>query len=451
MSQKTMIEKNPVRGENDKSAHSISIIRTLLLDAEFKDRHRINSKVFSRLFKLSFVTVILLILQKSVKSSQLVLNEFFKKLGSGILVTNSAFTQARYKLQPQAFIELNQKGVIDVMYANEDYQTYWGFRILSVDGSKVRLPNSPEIFEEFGTININNGNGVIGKYACSLISVMYDVVNQIIIDSVIAPVSSYEVDLAINHLPHTKPGDMLVGDRNYCSYRYLATLRKENREFLIRCSRSSFSPARLLFQQDVVDSRIVTLEPQPDIKKELTAAGLPVKIKVRFVSVRLDTGELEVLVTSLLDDQKYPTAGFKKLYHLRWGVESLYGLFKERLNLENFSGKTSKSVKQDFYATVFITSLESILTQAADLKLARKSKNNKLNQTVNNMVSFNAIKNHVIELFFHHKPINELQMMLTDWFILNPTYTNRNRQVPRKKRYPRVSLNYYKRNRKLCF
>lgn len=446
-----MIEKDQVRGENEKVTHSISIVRTLLSDDEFKERHRINTSAFSRLFKLGFVMVILLILQKSVKSSQLVLNEFFKKLGSGVLVTNSAFTQARHKLLSYAFIELNQKGVIDVMYENEDYQTYWGFRILSVDGSKVRLPKSPEIYEEFGTININNGNGVIGQYACSLVSVMYDVLNQVIIDSVIAPASAYEVDLAINHLPHTKRGDMLVGDRNYCSYRHLATLRKKNRDFTIRCSRSSFSPARKLFEQDVVDSRIVTLEPQPDVKKELQAANLPVKIKVRFVSVRLDTGELEVLVTSLLDEKKYPTPGFKELYHLRWGVESLYGLFKERLNLENFSGKTAKSVKQDFYATVFITGLESILTQAADLELAKKSEDNKQGQTVNNMVSFNAIKNHVIELFFHNKPINWLQMTLTDWFILNPTYTNRDRKVPRKKNSPRVSLNYNKRNRKLCF
>ncbi len=64
-----MIEKDPVRGENDKVTHSISIIRTLLSDDEFKERHRINTSAFSRLFKLGFVKVILLILQKSVKSA----------------------------------------------------------------------------------------------------------------------------------------------------------------------------------------------------------------------------------------------------------------------------------------------------------------------------------------------------------------------------------------------
>jgi len=122
----------------------------------------------------------------------------------------------------------------------------------------------------------------------------------------------------------------------------------------------------------------------------------------------------------------------KELYHLRWGIEGLYALIKGRLNLENFTGKTALSVKQDFYATIFISGLESILTQEADLKLAKKSEDNVLNQTVNNMISFNGIKNHVIELFFdQNKPIEVVLETLTSWFMKTPTYTNRKREVPR--------------------
>jgi hypothetical protein len=29
----------------------------------------------------------------------------------------------------------------------------WGFRLLAIDGSKIHLPNVPEINDEFGTIN----------------------------------------------------------------------------------------------------------------------------------------------------------------------------------------------------------------------------------------------------------------------------------------------------------
>jgi hypothetical protein len=48
----------------------------------------------------------------------LFLPEFFKKLDNGILVTKSAFTQARRNDKPEAFVTLNQKAVVDTFYAD---------------------------------------------------------------------------------------------------------------------------------------------------------------------------------------------------------------------------------------------------------------------------------------------------------------------------------------------
>jgi len=91
---------------------------------------------------------------------------------------------------------------------------------------------------------------------------------------------------------------------------------------------------------------------------------------------------------------------FKELYNLRWGVECFFGVLKERLKFDNFTGKTVISVKQDFLATLFLTGLESVLTQTAESQLFKNSSLNKPRQTVNNMVSFNAIKNFMVELFY---------------------------------------------------
>jgi len=142
------MEKNILDGENDKATLSISIIRALLNDDSFKSEHRTASKFFSRKYKLDFVTVVLLILQKSIKPLQLVLNEFFKKLDNCVLVTKSAFTQARRHLKATAFITLNQKAVLDVFYDDDNYQKAWGFRLLAIDGSKIHLPNTTEIVKE---------------------------------------------------------------------------------------------------------------------------------------------------------------------------------------------------------------------------------------------------------------------------------------------------------------
>ena len=124
-----------------------------------------------------------------------------------------------------------------------------------------------------------------------------------------------------------------------------------------------------MFKQQVTDSSIVTLKAEGKVKKKCQELGLPEKMTVRFVKVRYRDGEIEVLVTSLLDEKKYLALVFKELYNLRWGVECFFGVIKERVKIDNFTGKTVISVKQDFFATMFITGLESLLTKAADSQL----------------------------------------------------------------------------------
>ncbi|OAD21541.1 Transposase, IS4-like domain protein [Candidatus Thiomargarita nelsonii] len=251
---------------------------------------------------------------------------------------------------------------------------------------------------------------------------------------VLRPSCAYEVDLALKHLEHTQANDLVIFDRNYTSYIFLAedpSYRRDklNRQFAGRCSRSSFKAAQQLFKQYVIDSKKATLTAKGEVKKQCKILGLDEQITVRFARIKLSTGETEVLVTSLLDSEQYTTQMLKELYHLRWGIETFLGVLKERLKIENFTGKTVIAIKPDFFATLFLTGLESILTQTADLYLFKKSSLNKLRQTVNNIVSFNAIKNFMIELFYHCSPIQDIMATLTEWFIKDPTYAKRERDV----------------------
>jgi len=68
------------------------------------------------------------------------------------------------------------------------------------------------------------------------------------------------------------------------------------------------------------------------------------------------------------------------------------------------------------------------------------------------MVSFNGIKNYVIELFYHDfMSIKSCLARLFNWFMMNPTLTNRDRETLSQKNSTRISLNYYKRTKKFCF
>ena len=390
----------------------------------------------------------LILLQKSAKSMQLVLNEFFKKLKMP-LVSSSAFSQARQQLKAEAFIELNREAVVAVMYADQAYERYKGLRVLGVDGSKVYLPATAAIINKFGGTAKNQHSQHIEPFG--LASVLFDLLNNVALDAVLAPGKAYEVDLAQAHLVHTQADDLLIFDRNYPSYIWLATLIQHEVDFLGRCSRASFKAVQAMFAGHGPDSQIVTLKVNSTQRQQVRQLGLPEQITVRLIRLTLVTGETEVLITSLLDQELYPTEDFGDLYFLRWGSETFYDLLKNRLLLENFTGQTVAAVEQDFHATIYISGLETLLTQEANEHLQAKSQTNRYPQKVNQAVSFNAIKNQVIDLLFIQPDEDLLLAELTQLFLMKPTLIRPGRSVPRPKPSTARSLRFHKRFKKICF
>lgn len=390
-------------------------------------------------------------MRNSVKSLQNVVNEAMTWLGRPT-VSASALSQARYKLKHTAFIELNQVAIVETLYGNEDYLRFWGFRVLAIDGSKLVLPDNEAIREEFGTIAWSNGKDaeIQGERPYALASVLYDVLNRVALDATLGKAKAYEVDLAVGHLPHTRVGDLLTMDRNYPSYRMLAELSRCERDFVIRCSAASFAEAREMLKGQGPDSQEVTLKPCAGQLALIREMGLPLSLKVRLVRVLLNTGEYEVLVTSLLDNTRYPTDGFRELYYLRWGIETFYGLLKTRLELENFTGIGAEAIRQDFHATVYLSGLESLLTDTAQAMLDAKV--TQYPQSVNRAVSFNAIKNRALDLLLVSGfETEQLLAQLTSLFLTNPCLERSHRKPARKNSSARVLLNFHKRQKKHCF
>lgn len=72
--------------------------------------------------------------------------------------------------------------------------------------------------------------------------------------------------------------------------------------------------------------------------------GAEGQLKVRLIRIELDNGEIEVLITSLLDRQKYAHTDFKPLYQQRWGSETCYDTLKNKLQIEVVSGHSPEAV-----------------------------------------------------------------------------------------------------------
>ena len=187
-------------------------------------------------------------------------------------------------------------------------------------------------------------------------------------------------------------------------------------------------------------------------QKRAEEEGLSVpKLQVRLVKIRLKTGETEILITSLRDRSKFSRGDFKTLYNLRWRVETVFDSIKNRLCLENFTGKSAEAVKQDFYSTILLTNFETELTAEANLSLSKKT-DNKYEYKVNKAVSFYTIKNFAFELFLESTLSDqELRSKLTDIFLSAAVSVRKNRSFSRDKTSTRSSLNFGKYLKKCVF
>jgi|GEM_PF-6923051 len=117
------------------------------------------------------------------------------------------------------------------------------------------------------------------------------------------------------------------------------------------------SVARQMLKGEGPDSQIVTLTPCAAQAPLMRQQGLcPISACPLCARKIEHRRRCEVLVTSLLDENAYPTAEFLALYGLRWGIESFYGLLKTLAWRWKASPAliSAEAVRQDFYATVYL-------------------------------------------------------------------------------------------------
>jgi hypothetical protein len=401
----------------------------------------------------------LFILQKTVKSLQRHLHEFLNELAGDEMfepVTARAWTHARVKLKYTAFIELNQEVVLPWIYdaeQNQSLKRWRGHRLLGVDSSLVRLPESEELCSQFSLVQVTNHLGATGtRYAEGRMSVLYDLLNRVGLDARLEPSRVGEVELAIEQLAQAKPGDVLINDRGFTGYRYLAWHHQLGLHYLARCSKSSFAAAQAMFRMNRAGrSKVVKLFAASDEKVQLRGLGLPLELTVRLVSVRLPTGQLEVLATSLLDESLYPTEEFLDVYHWRWNHETFYGVIKGRLDLENFSGQTAEAVRQDFYSTLLLCNVETVLTGASARALKEQTAEHQHPKQLNHAVTFHALKDQWLALLYRDSPVEEVVEKLQRLFTGSPVSVRPNRKIPRRKLSLYRSYHFQRRVKKTVF
>src|SRR6267142_3947886 len=436
----------------------IKQLRGRILDPGLCSRHRRRPQDFSRECRLSFPVLMMLLLQKSLKSLQARLHELVRQLAPGAessSLSAGAVTHARAKLCASAFVELNRQGVLPTVYGpeNQELVERWrGHRVLGVESSVVRLPKSQAVGKKYGWMECAYQEVLAERYPQGRISVLYDLLKEVALDASLAAWKVGEEDMAHGHLEWVQAGDLVLTDRGYTSYLWVWDILARGAHFVSRCSRSSFAVAQNLFKQNRAGVSVVaTLRVSKEAKAEVVKQGWPLEVKVRFVTVRLNTGELEVLVTSLLDEATYPTQEFAALYWRRWGQETFYKRLKGRMDLENCSGLTIEAVEQDFAATVLLSNVESVLIGPAAAELEQRSMEREQPAKINRAVSMHALKSRLIDLLASALPAEQVLAELTQWFQDNPVSTRLKRKVPRLNFSAYRSHHYQRYVRKIVF
>ena len=115
---------------------------------EFEFDNKMNMEDFTRKRKIDFKDIILFELGTSKRTIALEIEDYIKINSSKEFFTKQAFSEARQKVNPKALEELNEV-IVEGTYENE-YKTYNGFTLLSIDGSTVQLPNTERLKKEYG-------------------------------------------------------------------------------------------------------------------------------------------------------------------------------------------------------------------------------------------------------------------------------------------------------------
>jgi len=375
------------------------------MSEELRNKFKKRSKDFTRSCLLSFPILVTFILNLIRRSLQMELNNFIKILPSK-RISKQTFSAARKKLLPEVFIELN-KTLIQEFYTDNEFKTLFNRRVIVVDGSTLQLPTNDDIIKKYGICKNQTTRVPMAR-----ISYAYDVLNDITLDAIIGPFNESERKMAIQHVKnidlenHSEIKDLYIEDRGYPSTSLFFFYDHLKKEFIIRCKiKFSFEISDIVkkgCKEEIINwsTQKISSKQKAELQKIIPAIDFNKIIQLRVLVIPLNSGEKEVLITNLLDKEKFKYKDFADFYFQRWKAEENYKFHKVRLEIENFSGESTIAVKQDFHATIFTCNIRSMLANEAEEELRKKNSNKtlKYEYKINKNISAGILKDEIIKV-----------------------------------------------------
>lgn len=361
----------------------VKIVYDKVHKSEYKERWKMKKEDFTRNRKMSFLQMLAFIVIGIPKSIQAGLISFMETYAKSVeSYSKQAFSKGRLRINPLAIKELFDL-TAENFYKLGKYDKLKGYRVLAIDGTKYNLPKSKELDEKYG-VQITGGE----SQTQAMGSCLYDVMNGILMDAQIHPLKTSERDVSVFHMDRlmemNPQKELLLFDRGYPSGDLIRELEKRGLFYLMRCTRE-FCCGMKPKSDDCVISYTFK-------KAKYTTT-------FRYIRFELSENTEEILLTNL-PKCDFSANDMLDLYHLRWGVETKYDELKNILEIENFSGLSDIVIRQDFYATVFLSNLAGITAydNREEIDIAHNSTENKYLYKQNINVTISVLRDHVTEM-----------------------------------------------------
>ncbi len=299
-----------------------------------------------------------------------------------------AYCRARMRLPLAVLQALLVESSAAMRQACSSDALWCGLRAYLVDGSSTIAPDTPDSQKVFGQPKgCKPGCG----FPVPKVLGLFDAFTGLIVQVLGFPLYTHEQSKVWMLHPLLGVGDLLVGDRGFCSFAHLAMLFSRGIHGLFRIHQKTivdFRPHRKhrgkyrkgkkargkprLKAKPVPHSRFVKrlgkwdqvvewFKPvtKPKWMSDEQYAALPESLWVRELRVVLprkgQRTRVLTIATTLLDPVLYPKEKIVELYGVRWRVETHFAQLKTLLRMRKVKSKTSQGVLKELtvYALVY--------------------------------------------------------------------------------------------------
>lgn len=263
---------------------------------------------------------------------------------------NVAYCKARTRLQLEDLDAVHVSVRDQLLSRVRSDQRWLGHSVKVVDGTGIRLPDTPENQTEFpqpGEQREGCGFPVMQVVACFCLA------SGAIIDWVETALKSHECRIFRRMLHMFRPGDIVLGDRGFSSYANLAMLLDRDIHAVMRAHQMRKLDYRKGKCLGPHDRLVVWPRPAAPLSGWSRAEwnALPKELTLRIVRIRIEVKGMRVrqydLVTTLIDASTYTKDDLAELYFRRWAVELYFRQIKTTMGMEKLRCRTPDMIRKE--------------------------------------------------------------------------------------------------------